>query len=89
MGTFSKKKHPTIAQRRTRELFLSFLISFILVIECAERTAAGAPFITGLGMDGNICPRKLNFQVGFKMIEKIVRMVRLISAPRKKRSPQR
>jgi hypothetical protein len=73
-GNQFKKKHPTIAQRRTRELFLCFLTSFIPVIEYAERTAPDAPFITGLSMDGNICPRELNFQLGFKVIGKIVRL---------------
>ena len=41
-------------------------------MEGAERTAAGAPFITGLSMDGNICPRELDLQVGFKVIGKIM-----------------
>ena len=66
------KKHPAVSQRRTQGLFLCFLTFFILVIEGAERTAAGAPFVTGLGMDGNICPGELGLQVGFKVIGKIM-----------------
>ncbi|HUT38836.1 MAG TPA: hypothetical protein VMW77_05990 [Methanoregula sp.] len=47
-------------------LFFCCLIPFILVMEGAERTAVGAPFVTGLSMEGNVCPREPGLQVGFR-----------------------
>jgi len=53
-------------------LFFLCITPFILVVKGAERTAAGASFVTGLGMDGNICPGELGLQVGFEVIGKIM-----------------
>ena len=70
--TGNKIRFPIKPHDMTLSLFFCCFTPFILVFEGAERTAAGAPFVTGLSMYGNRCPRELGLQVGFKVIGEIM-----------------
>ena len=55
-----------------KKLFSLPVSGILLVIKGAERATTGATLIAGLGMYGNDCPWKLDVQIGFQMIGKVV-----------------